>query len=256
VGLIFPLAGKEIRAHEKRTHALAPGHILLNNPGSDEEKFEVTSDDRRRRLFVGIPRTLLRNHFAYIDDERFSGSHILPTDENAQLLAITAGALSRIVNHTGRHPRFTINAMLGSFMAYLACALHELPIANDAASRLRLFHKQHIKHFVINHLSQPLNIEVIADGVKLSESYIFNLFADESMTLMKWVWEQRLERCLHDLLSNSTANRSIREIAFSWGFNDPTHFSHLFHQRFGMSPSDYRKEHNAAPDEKALAARK
>ena len=36
------------------------------------------------------------------------------------------------------------------------------------------------------------------------------------------------------------AGRGVSEIAFAWGFNDASHFSRAFKQRFGMSPKEYR----------------
>ena len=35
------------------------------------------------------------------------------------------------------------------------------------------------------------------------------------------------------------ARSSLSEIAFSWGFNDASHFSRSFRERHGMSPRDW-----------------
>ena len=37
-------------------------------------------------------------------------------------------------------------------------------------------------------------------------------------------------------------NRSITDIALSWGFSDPSHFGRRFKQAYGMSPRDYRPD--------------
>jgi AraC-like DNA-binding protein len=35
-------------------------------------------------------------------------------------------------------------------------------------------------------------------------------------------------------------HRHITEIAFGWGFNELTHFSRAFKERYGVSPRDWR----------------
>ena len=39
--------------------------------------------------------------------------------------------------------------------------------------------------------------------------------------------------------------RSVTDIALSWGFGNPSHFSRLFRAHTGLSPSDYRTLHTS-----------
>ena len=54
-----------------------------------------------------------------------------------------------------------------------------------------------------------------------------------------WLQEQKLNHAYH-LLVNS--DKPINDISFESGFENSTHFSHLFKKRFGLSPLKYRKE--------------
>ncbi|MBX6316988.1 helix-turn-helix domain-containing protein [Pigmentiphaga sp.] len=109
-------------------------------------------------------------------------------------------------------------------------------------SRLRALHKQRIKDYVRDHLQDhEMNASRIAAAVNLSTRYVYELFEDEEVPLMKWIWQTRLERCRADLASPSLRARSIGEIAYFWGFNDITHFSRTFRQRYGTSPRAFRK---------------
>lgn len=54
----------------------------------------------------------------------------------------------------------------------------------------------------------------------------------------KWLLNKRLERSAK-LLSNLDAH--ITEVAFDCGFEDVSHFSRAFKQRFGCPPSEFRK---------------
>lgn len=108
--------------------------------------------------------------------------------------------------------------------------------------RLKLLHRQRIRRFAREHLrDHKLDAATIANGVNLSARYIYELFADETESLMKWVWSERLQRCSRDLASPSLMARSIGEIAYSWGFSDVAHFSRAFRQHFNMSPREWRK---------------
>ncbi len=54
-----------------------------------------------------------------------------------------------------------------------------------------------------------------------------------------WLQEQKLNHAYH-LLVNT--DKPINDISFECGFENNTHFSHLFKKRFGLSPLKYRKE--------------
>lgn len=114
--------------------------------------------------------------------------------------------------------------------------------AERSASRLRQLHKRRILRFVLDHLGDPLiDANAIARGVCLSTRRVYELFADESEPLMKWVWAERLERCAVDLRAPALLSQTIGEIAYRWGFSDVSHFSRAFKQRFGTAPREWRK---------------
>lgn len=116
------------------------------------------------------------------------------------------------------------------------------PDTRPPPSRLRALHKQRIMGYVKDNLrNHEIDAAHIAAAISLSTRYIYELFEDEDVPLMKWIWQTRLERCRADLASAAMRSRSIGEIAFYWGFNDITHFSRAFRQRYGVSPRAFRK---------------
>jgi|GEM_PF-632751 len=126
----------------------------------------------------------------------------------------------------------------------LAAALRSLPQYCQAApSHLETYHKERIRNYVTAQLRDPnLSVESVALEVGLSTRYVHRLFATEVMPLMKWVWMERLDHCCRDLSLGSMRNRTVSEIAFYWGFNNPAHFSRAFRIRFGLSPTEYRRQ--------------
>ena len=60
----------------------------------------------------------------------------------------------------------------------------------------------------------------------------------------QWLQTQKLNHAYKLLLDT---NKPITEISFDSGFENSTHFSHLFKKRFGASPLQYRKEKTSPP---------
>ncbi|NAZ80414.1 helix-turn-helix domain-containing protein [Kineococcus sp. R8] len=80
----------------------------------------------------------------------------------------------------------------------------------------------------------------IAAAHYMSPRKLQGLFAAEGTSVSAWVRERRLEACRRDLADGRMSGVSIATVARRWGFNDPTHFTRLFHRSFGTTPSEYR----------------
>jgi AraC family transcriptional regulator, positive regulator of tynA and feaB len=133
------------------------------------------------------------------------------------------------------------DAVVDLMGAVICCAV---PINSDCIQR-SFHHQDRIKTFARLNLGNPeLSVELIAEAVGLSPRQIHRLFANEEMSLMRWVWVQRLEQCYRELMQDGSARRTISEIAYAWGFNDQAHFSRTFRKHFGVSPRSLRRRSN------------
>jgi len=95
--------------------------------------------------------------------------------------------------------------------------------------------------YIDHHLSDAdLSLGEVAAALKVSPRYLSGLFGDAETPYRTLLRERRLERCAADLSDPRLAFRSVTDIALSWGFVDPAHFSRTFKARYGLSPSDYR----------------
>ncbi|MCD2456656.1 helix-turn-helix transcriptional regulator, partial [Staphylococcus aureus] len=83
-------------------------------------------------------------------------------------------------------------------------------------------------------------IDRIAKALNCSKRSLHAVFELEETTLADYIQAQRLQACRRDLLSEEFSGSSITEIALSWGYNSPSHFSRVFKQHFGASPSELR----------------
>lgn len=100
-----------------------------------------------------------------------------------------------------------------------------------------------VKAYVVEHLRDPeLTIGGIAAAMRMSPDHLSRLFRSEPVPLSRWIWQQRLDACRRDLCDPRLIQRGISDIAFSWGFNDATHFSRSFRELFGVSPREWRQQ--------------
>lgn len=55
------------------------------------------------------------------------------------------------------------------------------------------------------------------------------------------IQESRLQKALNKMVQS---NKTIAEIGFETGFNSPTYFTRVFKKRFGISPTEFTKQHS------------
>lgn len=90
-----------------------------------------------------------------------------------------------------------------------------------------------------NHYYDPITIQDIADHLGLNRSYLHRIFKSfTGSSIQSYLLDYRMRQaCI--LLKTTTL--SVRAIAHSVSYIDPLYFSRIFHQKMGMSPSEYRK---------------
>mgnify|MGYP004667697969 CR=1 FL=1 len=99
--------------------------------------------------------------------------------------------------------------------------------------------------YIHDNYSYDISVESIARHVGVSRSHLFRLFKlQNGVSVQRYLLEYRLKMSaamLKDLSHN------ISEIGYSCGFTDPNHFSRVFRDFYGMTPSQFRRiQQNAA----------
>jgi AraC-like DNA-binding protein len=95
--------------------------------------------------------------------------------------------------------------------------------------------------YIKRHLtSSRLSPELIARHLGCSRAHLYRVFAGQGETVAGYLRGLRLQRA-RELLADRTQDASrIGDIAYHCGFDDPVHFTRLFRQRFGLTPSAIR----------------
>lgn len=95
--------------------------------------------------------------------------------------------------------------------------------------------------FIRRHLTcRHLNPELIARQLRCSRAHLYRVFAAHGETVADYVRELRLQRAYNLLVHDNASRDQIGDIAYRCGFEDPVHFTRLFRQRFGLTPSKLR----------------
>ena len=101
--------------------------------------------------------------------------------------------------------------------------------------------RDRIRDHVARQLRDPqLSIEQIARVLNCSKRHLHNAFADGDQTLSSYILQQRLQACIRELREPASV-RGITDIATSWGFGNLSHFSRVFREHTGLSPSEFRQ---------------
>ncbi|MFF1459746.1 helix-turn-helix domain-containing protein [Streptomyces sp. NPDC058330] len=111
-----------------------------------------------------------------------------------------------------------------------------------------------ITWYIRAHLADPgLSAARIAAAHDVSVRHLYTVLGRSGISLGDWIRTHRLAECRRELAGPGGRRRTIAAIARSWGFADATHFSKVFRQLYGMSPSDWRDRHRPAPSAEPAA---
>jgi len=84
-----------------------------------------------------------------------------------------------------------------------------------------------------------LGLAAAAEELQLSPQHLSRLFSEQTgASFTDYLLDLRLEKAKELLLSST---KSIKEICFEVGFQDPNYFSKMFKKRVGLPPSEYKE---------------
>lgn len=203
--------------------------------------YELLFDDDFAQTIFQIPRDMI---------SRLSGTENLTAtafNSTRPLDKLALDFIAAIRELADRVDADTANRLTEQAIDLVAMAINERLAGRTVAktthrSALLLRLKTHLH----GRMRDPeLSLSAVASALSVSPRYVNDLFADESTSFQRYVLSQRLERCARDLASAQHAHRQIGEIAFGWGFNDLSHFSRVFRERYGLSPRQWRHDRRA-----------
>lgn len=129
------------------------------------------------------------------------------------------------------------------FLAYFALVFSELSKYSDLSNSQRNITEE-VKIHILDHLSQDLSRETIAQRFYLSADYLDRLFRRAyGQTLTDFILHARIDLA-KQLLKND--DLFISDVSYKAGFLNASHFTRAFKKATGLTPSDFRKQVKAA----------
>lgn len=97
----------------------------------------------------------------------------------------------------------------------------------------------YLKNYILENLQNNLKIDELAKKVNVSAPYLQQIFkSNMGITPQHFIKEVRLERAKVLL---ETSFLRIKEIRLEIGVQDESHFIRDFKNKYGVTPSEYRK---------------
>ena len=220
-----------------RVASLNPGDFVLYDCGRPYEL--VFHGDHHEVIVLRVPRAQLEPHVGNLSE--LTATTVSGGGAAGHLLLSMVETLRRDIDQLHRSSAIGVSEAITSIVA---AGLRSLPGANARKpSNLSAYHVARVKAFVLEHLRDPeLSVATVALAMKLSPDHLSRLFRGEAVPLSRLIWQQRLDACRRELADPRLAERSVSEVAYSWGFNDAAHFSRSFREHFGVSPRDWRQQ--------------
>lgn len=131
-----------------------------------------------------------------------------------------------------------LETLLSSVLPLIAAVAAPSAAATELAGpSVREAHRRRVLRFIEQHLGDPrLGARFIAESLRMSTRSLHALFVDAEMTVGETILSLRLDRCRAAVLDPASAQRSLFDLALTFGFSDPSHFSRAYRRRFGVSP--------------------
>jgi AraC family transcriptional regulator of arabinose operon len=182
-------------------------------------------------------------HFVGASSDYFA--HLMP--EGAYTMTVdpcTAATLERLFGEC-------YDSFLGSFvlqrMIYIAQTLHHLlgclffnNRSFSPTARTSQFHNLDATlSYLRQNLDKRLSLDDMAEQARLSKSHFLRLFREQTgYSPVDYFIHLKMQ---HACMLLSVTHKTIREISFEIGYEDPYYFSRIFKKVIGVSPRSYRR---------------
>lgn len=229
--LHYVSCGRGIFRSGERTWQISAGDLFLCIPGQ-EIYYEADEEQPWGYGWIGIQGSKAAEYFArttLLEEPvvRYQKNHALS-------MLFVQVQQAYLLPDTIRDLR--LNSLAYQLMEFL---ILQFPADTDKRIRQETVLVQKMICYVMQHLSETIRSEDICREIGVSRSYASRLFTRICrIPLRDYIWQTRESEACRLLRDTSL---SIGSIAARVGYDDAVYFSRLFHQKTGLTPTEYRR---------------
>lgn len=216
----------------KDIYLAQPGDILLIPPGCTHRA--VTISESYERYLVYFPENYIRDKVLL---NCFQNQHMQVSQRRFLNMASVLDEMAEEFKRKDEYSDIMIHCGLKTLLMQL-CRYSKAPSVREFETYDKNI--QQAALFIRSHYRESITLQMIADAVFLSPSYLSKRFKEVTgFGVSEYINGVRIREA--ELLLSGTT-KSIVEIADRCGFNDSNYFGDAFKKHTGFSPSQYRKQ--------------
>ena len=212
-----------------KIYKLNPGDSILISPGL--ERFPSYSYKNTGYLYVLL--NVLGLNLQYLPQKIVTLQNEFQSDFST---------LVREINQPGENTYHYVEALVTRLLIGLNRSLQN-NVSINYSSNLNIHARdefvERIQAYLNRNLHRELNLKDISNEFHISASQLARIFKKSTgQTISKYLIEMKIKKSKQLLLESSLP---ISEISLEVGYTSFSHFSYIFRQEIGVSPSDYRR---------------
>jgi AraC-like DNA-binding protein len=229
----FQLRGRAFWSQCGKVVHLRPGDFVIC---STSEPYTLHFDGPYQMPVLVIAEPIMRRLTP--DPNQFLGRRMSRDDAACSLLC---GFVAQVVQRMSALPEPMIERVETNILDLLGGVLSAHSRTRVQAHVPREQSVRNIKGYVKANLrNRRLGPEMIAKAFGVSTRHVHKIFAEESLTLNRYIRSLRLEACYQSLTEPKFAHLSITDIALYWGFYDLPHMTRCFRKTYCTTPKGIR----------------
>ncbi|WP_169805656.1 helix-turn-helix transcriptional regulator [Novosphingobium rosa] len=237
--LWFVLSGAVKIVRATGTTEIVAGHAgFLDSGVPFNAALKMAPEGYHSSYQVIIPADLFMNHLQ--EAERFSEPFSLDSRDGE----IVRGVLDFLARHGDKLSDKTALSLAHALLDATADHLRNSGVEMPRRQKLIDRRLADIENYIKMNLADPeLSYDRVAVACGISPRYLCFLLKANNTSFSELVWKNRLPKARDWLVSPTTRDYPIHEIAYMSGFKSAAHFSRMFKATYGMPPREFRTQH-------------
>ena len=225
----------EFSLHEKRFPLNGGEFVIVNS----NEVHSIVAPEPNRTVVLQIPQDTFAEYFT--DDQFIWFSHSDRETDHRVFTLLTEMYL--IYNNGEEANKLQVLSLYYELLHMLVTKYRKFNVHEDILKNSKQLKKlSNITRYMKDHYAESLTLESMAEQFNYSPSYLSRMFQKHAgINFKDYLLGIRLEHAVREL---EETNGQIVEIALGNGFPNSKAFSNAFRDKYGVLPSEYRKNNS------------